>query len=92
MTGKCDAKFMILLYLFLRNRLSLRAHRKTALNSTINILFHKHMPSIVLHYVIIASITIVFVLVNKIYGHKGKVSKERHQTTVYHYSSRKATH
>gem|GEM_PF-6030405 len=50
------------------------------------------MPSIVLHYVIIASITVVFVIVNKIYSHKGKESKEKQRTTVYHYSSRKVTH
>jgi hypothetical protein len=31
------------------------------------------MPSIVLHYVIIASITVMFIVVNRFYGHKTSI-------------------
>jgi len=37
------------------------------------------MPSIVLHYVIIAGITGMFILVNKIYGYKTKVDLRDHR-------------
>jgi len=47
------------------------------LDSNISTLFFfsfNHMPSIVLHYVIIASITVMFVLVNRFYGHKTSIN------------------